>query len=251
MSSTETALARSWDARSAALARTSELEKQLQGLSSEIHSLRTTITLAENREEKLHNELREAERVVAQVTDELQRLRLEQRADAATIGAQKVRISELSESVESHLEKLDRAQRLLAADRDIRELMGARNLHIIDVLDVDGKGKPKKHFGRVFYTESESLVFYAFDLDVKKFSAATHSFQAWGYREPGAHSAQSLGIFYVDDEKQKRWVLKVDDPEILQEIDAVFVTVEPRGGAKKPTGQKLLYAYLRNNPNHP
>jgi hypothetical protein len=31
----------------------------------------------------------------------------------------------------------------------------------------------------------------------------------------------------------------------------VFVTVEPPGGSPKPTGQKLLYAYLNGQPNHP
>jgi hypothetical protein len=62
---------------------------------------------------------------------------------------------------------------------------------------------------------------------------------------------KSLGIFYVDDKAQKRWVLKVDDPALLAHIDSVFVTVEPPGGEKKPTGQKLLYAYLNAPPNHP
>jgi len=60
-----------------------------------------------------------------------------------------------------------------------------------------------------------------------------------------------LGIFYVDDQKQNRWVLKFDDPDVLTEIDSVFVTVEPPGGSAKPTGHKLLYAYLKANPNHP
>ncbi len=64
-------------------------------------------------------------------------------------------------------------------------------------------------------------------------------------------SAQSLGIFYMDDADQRRWVLKTDDPQILQEIDAIFVTLERRGGDKKPTGKKLLYAYLKDEPNHP
>jgi hypothetical protein len=55
----------------------------------------------------------------------------------------------------------------------------------------------------------------------------------------------------VDDQKQNRWVLKFDDPRTLAEIDSVFVTVEPAGGSAKPTGNKLLYAYLLANPNHP
>jgi hypothetical protein len=40
------------------------------------------------------------------------------------------------------------------------------------------------------------------------------------------------------------WALKTEDPAVVKEIDSVFVTVEPEGGAKKPSGQRLLYAYL-------
>ena len=66
-----------------------------------------------------------------------------------------------------------------------------------------------------------------------------------------ASPARSLGIFYVDDPKKNRWVLKFEDPRILAEIDSVFVTIEPPGGSAKPTGRKFLYAYLNANPNHP
>ena len=42
-----------------------------------------------------------------------------------------------------------------------------------------------------------------------------------------------------------------DDPKQLAEIDAVFVTVEPRGGSQIPTGRPFLYALLRKEANHP
>jgi hypothetical protein len=35
----------------------------------------------------------------------------------------------------------------------------------------------------------------------------------------------------------------------VKKIDSVFVTVEPAAGAKQPTGQKMLYAYL-GEANH-
>ena len=63
--------------------------------------------------------------------------------------------------------------------------------------------------------------------------------------------ALNLGIFYEDNASKKRWVLKLDDPKTLAQIDAVFVTVEPHGGSDKPSGKPLLFAYLRVNPNHP
>jgi len=64
-------------------------------------------------------------------------------------------------------------------------------------------------------------------------------------------AAKNLGVFYIDDHAQKRWVLKVDDPARLSAINSVFVTVEPLGGVNRPTGKKLLYAYLGTHANHP
>jgi anti-sigma-K factor RskA len=58
-------------------------------------------------------------------------------------------------------------------------------------------------------------------------------------------------MFYQDNVAKKRWVLKSNDKKALDQIDAVFVTVEPRGGSERPTGKPLLFAYLRVNPNHP
>jgi hypothetical protein len=57
-------------------------------------------------------------------------------------------------------------------------------------------------------------------------------------------------MLYVDDKAQRRWALKVSDPQLVKEVDSVFVTVEPAGGATTPSGQGLLYAYL-GQPNHP
>jgi hypothetical protein len=128
--------------------------------------------------------------------------------------------------------------------------MAARSLHITDVFDVDGKGKKKAAFGRVFYTEGKSLIFYAFDLSAPK-DAGKHSFQAWGELADSSTSAVNLGIFYVDDPAQKRWMLRFDNPGVLKQLSAVFVTTEPHGGTTRPTGQKLMYAYLGHEPNHP
>ena len=44
-------------------------------------------------------------------------------------------------------------------------------------------------------------------------------------------------------------MLRVENPELVKEINSVFVTVEPAGG-KQPSGQKMLYAYL-GEANHP
>jgi len=95
------------------------------------------------------------------------------------------------------------------------------------------------------------LVFYAFDLEDPKVLNAKHSFQAWGQISGSSTSAVNLGIFYVDDPAQKRWMLRFDNPAVLDKISAVLVTIEPHGGTSRPTGQKLMYAYLGHEPNHP
>ena len=113
-----------------------------------------------------------------------------------------------------------------------------------------GEGTDKAQ-GRAFYTKGKRLIFYAFDLDAQPGVRNASSFQAWGRRGPDKQQALSLGILYEDNVSKKRWVLKASDPKTLEDIDAVFVTVEPNGGSQHPSGKQLLFAYLRVGPNHP
>ena len=173
---------------------------------------------------------------------------------AATLEA---KVNELAQLVRAREQALDqkeaevaKGQELLEHDRDIRELMGARELYMADVHDVSGRGT-EKTYGRVFYTKGRSLIVYAFDLDAHPGFQNAKSFQAWGRKGPDKAQARSLGIFYEDNASKKRWVLKADDPKTLEDIDAVFVTVEPHGGSQHPSGKQLLFASLRISPNHP
>ncbi len=166
---------------------------------------------------------------------------------AKALGA---KVDDLTRLLKDRDKALNQQDELLAHDRDIREVMGARNLYIAEVYDTDEKGATRKPYGRVFYTKEKSLIFYAYDLDQQGGNPA-RTFQAWGRRGPDFKQAVSLGIFYEDNASKKRWVLKSEDPKTLAQIDAVFVTLEPRGGSDKPSGKPLLFAYLRVNPNHP
>jgi hypothetical protein len=166
------------------------------------------------------------------------------------------RVRELSASLEEKDTQLDEKARmldldkeLLAHDRDIRDVIGARNLYIADISDLTANGKTAKQFGRIFYTKDRSLVFYGFDLDTQAGHRQNVSFQAWGSGSTTS-SPVSLGLFYQDD-SHKRWVLRCADPKTLAQLDMVFVTVEPQGGSAKPTGKQLLRAYLQIQPNHP
>jgi hypothetical protein len=235
----------------AAEARSRALEQQLQAFASELEALRVQRMQASDSRDQLEKKLTESEQTLVRAGDELQRTREERSANAATLAAQRLEIRHLSAKLTAQTETLERERTLLAAGRDIHDLMGARNLHIVDVLDVDSKGRDRRAFGRVFYTEGKSLIFYAFDLGDRGATRRNASYQVWGTRGPAQSAAQSMGIFFVDDQKQNRWVLKFEDPRVLAEIDSVFVTVERPGGSPRPTGRKFLYAYLKANPNHP
>ena len=157
----------------------------------------------------------------------------------------------LSQETLSKVKYVERQQKLLATDHDIRDILGSRSLHIIDVYDVSGQGELERPFGRIFYTEGRSLIFYAFDLDLQKGLKRSAVFQAWGQKGEAKESPRSLGTFYMDDSAQNRWVLKVDDNKALSRIDYVYVTDSSRKETAKPKGKPLLSAFLNGPANHP
>ncbi len=138
-----------------------------------------------------------------------------------------------------------------SSDGDARDLFGARDLHIVDVYDVASNGETRRSYGRVYYAERKLLIFYAFDLQDKKRNRGAAAFQAWGYRQPNEEKPENLGLFSIDDASVNRWVLKVNNPRILEHIDAVFVTAEDPKGSPSPRGQRVMYANLAAPPNHP
>jgi len=203
-----------------------------------------------NQAAQLQGKSEQDEQQFARARTQVEKLSKDNDQLTAGLVAQQFRIKDLSEEVENQKAAVERERQLTAAAGDVRELMGARNLHIVDVADLDGQGKAKKSFGRVFYTEGKSLIFYAFDLS-QKGSASKVSFQAWGQGQSTSARVRNLGVFHVDDQVQKRWVLRVDNPELLKSVESVFVTVEPGPGGDRPSGRKLLYAYLGTQANHP
>ena len=180
--------------------------------------------------------------------DSLQQERSQNEARAVSLEAQ---IRDLHSQLRDREQQVGKEGELLAHDRDIRELMGARELYIAEVYDVARDGQTQKPYGRVFYTKGKSLVFYAYDLDQQGAVQKTPAFQVWGRRGADQQQALNLGIFYEDNTAKKRWVLKFDNPQILAQIDGVFVTVEPKGGSQRPSGKQFLAASLALEPNHP
>lgn len=226
-------------------------EQNLQQRSSELSEsqAQNNATLAEH--EAMVRKLAEADSGLASMKASLDQLREERTADLLHTANLETRIGELSARLKQQGELGEQDAQLLASDRDIRELMGARDLYIADVFDVDPEGRTQKPFGRIFYTRGKSLIFYAFDLDKQRGVRNASTFQAWGRQGRQDHHPVNMGIFYLDNETNRRWVLKFDDPQTLAKIDTVFVTVEPQGGSPEPRGRSLLIASLRSEPNHP
>jgi hypothetical protein len=165
--------------------------------------------------------------------------------------ALKEQVSDLNVAIKEKNKQIADEHELLERDRDIRNLIGARNLYIAEIYDVGQSGDTQKAFGRIFYTKDKSIIFYGYDLDQQPSVKRACVFQAWGGRGADRQHAVSLGLLYKDDMNQKRWVLKFNDAKAISEFDAVFITAEPKGGSKKPTGNPLLFTLLHLDPNHP
>lgn len=228
-----------------------QLRTQESSLTASLHQQQADFTTAMQANSGL-------EQRIAQKQNEVERLQTSlaaaETAKSVAMADSLVSVAEDTETrkvLDDRTRQFAEDQKLLAHDRDIRDLMGARDLYIAEVYDVNKTGETAKPFGRVFYTKGKSLVFYAYDLDQQPKLKGNDTFQAWGRRDLDAKKDVSLGIFYQDDANKKRWVLKFNDPKMLAQINAVFVTVEPHGKSKTPTGKPLLFTDLRIRPNHP
>jgi hypothetical protein len=193
--------------------------------------------------------------VEAQANAQSLQAKLNQAGDRTSLDTEQAlaanrQVEALRTSLAEKDKQIARDQDLLDHDRDIRNLIGARNVYMAEIYDVAKSGDTQKPFGRVFYTKDKSLVFYGYDLDQQRGAKQNSSFQAWGRGVDQQH-AISLGLLYLDDANQKRWVLKFNNAKTISQIDAVFVTVEPEGGSTKPSGKPLLFTSLRIDPNHP
>jgi hypothetical protein len=203
--------------------------------------------------DRLSGELRDARQASERMEAELASLHSERDQAVQQLGSVEMRLKELAAVSQKQERRLRDNEQYLSSDRDIRDLMTARNLYIADVFDVDSTSRTRKPFGRVFYTRGKSLLFYAFDLD-RQPKLKDAAFQVWGQKETAEGEPArplDLGILYLDSESNRRWVLRFDNPQTLSEIDDIFVTVEPHGGSLKPSGKPFLFAMLRKEANHP
>jgi hypothetical protein len=227
-----------------------QLKQQLNRLESELAARDSALARNSQDRAQLEKQLSFAQTHVQDLQDNLTVSVSQSSQGNAQSQPLQAQVSELTASLREKDREIVQHEELLEHDRDIRNLIGARDLYIAEIYDVAKSGKTQKPFGRVFYTKGKSLVFYAYDLDQQSGVKLASTFQAWGRKGIDQHDI-NLGLFYQDDQNKKRWILKSNDPAILSQIDAVFVTVEPHGESSKPSGKPLLFTYLRLKPNHP
>lgn len=222
----------------------------LQSLRQDIAALQTSRDQDANQiaQLKAHSEQDENSATSAQA--QIRSLKEAEDAKNADLVATQVQLRDLEGKLADQHVAAEREQALaeVSSSSEMRDVIASRNLHIIDVADVANSGV-QKPFGRIFYTEGKSLIFYAYDLSGAK---GTKTFYAWGHREGDNSTTHALGSLHLDDPAQGRWVFKSNDAKVLAQIDSVYVTLEPTAKpGEKPKGQKILTAFLGTQANHP
>ena len=232
--------------------RLSATEKELNATINDRQKLEADRAVLTTQLNDAQRQVVESQKLVESAKQEAARLSERSSETEATLVAAQTKIQELTQGLKEMTTSWDEDRQLLSLSRDVTDLMATRNLHIVDVVDTDPRGKTRPSFGRIFFTEGKSLVFYAYDLNEAKIEKANYEYRIWARKEGADGQVRSLGIFYSDNKEQRRWVFKCDDPKILNEIDSVFVTLEPSNSKPaQPKGPGLMYAYLRGQPNHP
>jgi hypothetical protein len=224
----------------------------LESLDQAKDSLTSRLAKEGQENASIRSERSQLEARIAGLEADVEKLRSDKNTSDAVLASEESELRNLRNKLADQEAALGQEEELAARGSDVRDLVVARNLHIIDVHDRDGNGKSQRAFGRIFYTEGKSLIFYAYDLaDPRKLDAKV-SFYVWGERLGADKPISSLGVFHNDDPKDDRWVLTCDNPNVLAQINSVFVTVESsRKAVKEPGGKRILFAFLGEKPNHP
>jgi hypothetical protein len=189
-----------------------------------------------SREARLLEELQNRERQLEAASQEIRRINQLQVTDRAELEAVGARLRQASHELRVATATLDMERQLAAAGKDILQLMLAKQLRVVDVRDTGADGRPAAAFARMFVAEGRVIRIYAFDLNER--TGAPTRFQVWGERLGTSGSLRNLGVLSVDDRSQNRWSLSIQDADVVQSINSVFVTTSAADG------QRLLYAHL-------
>jgi hypothetical protein len=236
---------------SADLARVQAEKKQLEQELASLAQTANTVDQFQQRFKEVSTQLEQADAHAIQLRSELDFERARAASSDATALAQQKATEEATAKVAALESQLDHFRELASGEGMAGDLISARNLHIVDVYDTESNGKRKRAFGRVFFVEGRSLVFYAYDLPDSHRGNQKVEFQVWG-EQAGVNSVSiNLGAMRTDNSNQGRWVLTCDDPKVLKRINAVYLTADANSHPdSRPRGAKLMYAFL-GSPNHP
>lgn len=233
---------------------TSQAQEKILGkkVADASNNLTALTAVNENERQRLAQENQQAKSQVAYLQSEVEKLRWQVEDVKAKLSAQQNESEQLRAKLELTESDRQRELELKSAKSDMGDLIAARNLHIVDVYDADPDGKRQRSFGRVFYIEGKSLVFYAYDLEGPGRFKANVVFHVWGGKAGVKEVTHSLGVLRKEDAGQSRWAATFDDPRVLAQINSVFVTAESANKHyDEPHGKKVLYAYFGSQPNHP
>ena len=221
----------------------------LQRLTSAAQDAATNAQLAQELK-AVTLQLQTSEEQIARLTTDLSTEQSRAALANIALAAQREDTQDATAKVASLQAQLSRFQDLGIERDPERGIIAARNLHIIDVYDAGTNGNRKEAFGRVFYIEGKTLVFYAYDLPVKERDKKVE-FQVWGEQAGVKSISLNLGTMQNDTSGQGRWLLTCNDQRVLTRINAIYVTREPaERPSSQPQGQRLMYAFL-GSANHP
>ena len=210
--------------------RLSNADDERQSLRVELaaakEKLAASTTQAQSASQNSLVEGQEAKNQVVTLQSQVDRLNQRLAESDVKLDLQRQTSVEVRAKLETTTAELQRERDLKSAKSDLGDVVAARNLHIVDVYDADPSGKRQRSFGRVFYIEGKSLVFYAYDLDDPGRFKANVVFHVWGGKAGVKEVTHSLGILHRDDAGQGRWAMTFDDPKVLAQINSVFVTAE-------------------------
>src|SRR5437016_3893779 len=121
-------------------------EADLKATSQDRRSLASNRDALELRLEEVQRELTNSQARVANAEQDA--MSQHQRASdlESTLIAEQVKLHDLESGLKEKSVALDQERQLLSLGHDVTDLMGARNLHIVDVVDTDGRGKARPAF---------------------------------------------------------------------------------------------------------
>src|SRR5436305_15242942 len=130
--------------------------------SRDLEALQAKLDRVTSENSNLSEYARNRDSEVSALTGEIEQLRAKVSNGDADLVATQYQVSTLTNQLKGQQTAVEEEHKLLEAGRDVRDLMSARNLHIIDVHDVDARGESHP-FGRIFLTDRKRLIFYAYD----------------------------------------------------------------------------------------